>query len=79
MLRWFGDDGDGGPAGREVVEGVIDAAANDGNWQIVDWKLGGGGTESRADYRQQVEEYARMLTVLSGWAAEGKVSAVPLP
>ena len=70
----------GGTAEREVVEGVIDAACViDGRWQVVDWKLGGSGKETRQDYRQQVEEYARMLAALTGRPAEGTVSAVALP
>jgi ATP-dependent exoDNAse (exonuclease V) beta subunit len=62
------------------VEGVIDAACViDGRWQVVDWKLGGSRKETRQDYRQQVEEYARMLAALTGRPAEGTVSAVALP
>ncbi|MDH4130259.1 MAG: UvrD-helicase domain-containing protein [Gemmatimonadota bacterium] len=68
-----------GAAGRELVEGVIDAACvRDGRWEVVDWKLGGSGMETRSDYRQQVDQYARMLSALSGQQAEGRVVAVAL-
>ena len=65
---------------RTVTEGVLDAAyLSEGRWQVVDWKLGGGGKEVRPDYQQQVTEYAEMLAFLSGRPAEGCVTAVALP
>jgi ATP-dependent exoDNAse (exonuclease V) beta subunit len=69
-----------GTTARRVMEGVMDAARlREGRWQVVDWKLGGGGVESRSDYQRQVDTYAAMLAALSGEPAEGRIVAVPPP
>jgi ATP-dependent helicase/nuclease subunit A len=64
-----------------LIEGVLDAAAltNDG-WIISDWKTDTAGdvawTNRLAKYEQQVDQYAKILSALTGHSARGTVRRV---
>jgi ATP-dependent exoDNAse (exonuclease V) beta subunit len=67
--------------GTVLLEGVIDAARLvDGEWRIVDWKTDLDDSDAnaalRAQYQEQVDTYARMLTSLLKVNATGTLVGV---